>query len=163
MKGLSSIWIIVPLCHRCVRRMVAVAGENRDGILTQFSAPEVWPKQLKKLWHVELGNASPILRKDGFTPTHGRMKAKSLLHLTSKRVRYPDRCLTCGLAWCRIAWSKPLRQCFNGLSLRRHASPAFKAVLWRKDFKKHLGFGSTSPIVVSGYTSSMWVNQRTVH
>ena len=63
MKRLSrSICIIVCLCTAVASAEWSQwRGENRDGILTQFSASMVWPKQLKKLWHVELGSGDASL------------------------------------------------------------------------------------------------------
>ena len=105
MKRLSrSICIIVCLCTAVASAEWSQwRGENRDGILTQFSAPMVWPKQLKSfgMWSWGAGTLRLSLKEGGFTRTHGRSKTKLLLHLTSKRVRCfgripMDRCRTCG-------------------------------------------------------------------
>ena len=38
-------------------------GANRDGKVTGFTAPKVWPKELRQVWKtpVGLGDASPSL------------------------------------------------------------------------------------------------------
>ena len=82
MKRLSrSIWIIVCLCASVASAEWSQwRGENRDGILTQFSAPTVWPKQLKRLWRMELGSgdASPIVA-GGRIYTHTRQNENEVV------------------------------------------------------------------------------------
>ena len=171
MKRLSrSICIIVCLCTTVASAEWSQwRGENLDGILTQFSAPAVWPKQLKKLWRVELGNgdASPIVER-GRIYTHTRQDENEVVTALNLE--------TGGLLWQNSYGPVPYMWPWHGAESRgqgpfstpvfhdgvvytlgiTQALSAFDAetgqLLWRKDFKKHLGFGSsTSPIVESGY------------
>ena len=171
MKRFSrSIWIIV-----CLYATIASAqwsqwrGQNRDGILTQFSAPSVWPKRLKKLWHVELGSgdASPIVN-EGRIYTHtrqGENEVVTALDFETGQVLWRDSYGPVPYMWPWHGAESRGQGPFSTPTLHdgvvytlgvTQALSAFDAetgqVLWRKDFKKHLGFGSsTSPIVESGY------------
>ena len=171
MKGLSrSVCIIVCLCATVASaQWPQWRGRNRDGILLQFSAPTVWPKQLKKLWRVELGNgdASPIV-KEGQIYMHTRQDKNEVVTALDLE--------TGQMLWQNSYGPVPYMWPWHGAESRgqgpfstpvvhdgivytlgvTQALSAFDAetgqLLWRKDFKKHLGFGSsTSPIVESGY------------
>lgn len=171
MKRLSkNIWIIVCLCATVASAEWSQwRGQNRDGILTQFSAPEVWPKQLKKLWHVELGSgdASPIVA-EGRIYTHTRQKENEVvtaLNLETGEILWQNSYGPVPYMWPwhgaesrgQGPFSTPVIQ--DGIVYTLGVTQALSAfdtetgqLLWRKDFKKHLGFGSsTSPIVVAGY------------
>lgn len=41
-------------------------GANRDGVVKDFSAPTVWPKELKQVWKTPVGSgySSPVVSKD---------------------------------------------------------------------------------------------------
>lgn len=171
MKGLSrSICIIVCLCATVASaQWPQWRGRNRDGILLQFSAPTVWPKQLKKLWRVELGNgdASPIVN-EGQIYMHTRQNKNEVVTALDLE--------TGQMLWQNSYGPVPYMWPWHGAESRgqgpfstpvvhdgivytlgvTQALSAFEAetgqLLWHKDFKKHLGFGSsTSPIVASGY------------
>jgi outer membrane protein assembly factor BamB len=48
-------------------------GPNRDGVVTGFSIPKVWPKSLDRQWSVKVGSgySSPVVR-DGLVYQHSR-------------------------------------------------------------------------------------------
>lgn len=171
MKRLSkSIWIIVCLCATVASAQWSQwRGQNRDGILTEFSAPAVWPKQLKKLWRVEVGggDSSPIVNGRGvYTHTRqGEDEVVTALDLETGQVLWQNSYGPVPYMWPWHGAESRGQGPFSTPILHEgvvytlgvtQALSAFNAetgqLLWRKDFKKHLGFGSsTSPIVEAGY------------
>lgn len=61
-------------------------GANRDGKITGFKAPAVWPKELTKLWEVPvgLGDASPVLVNGKFYLLVSQDSTEILLCLNAK-------------------------------------------------------------------------------
>ena len=149
-----SIWIIAYLCATVASAEWSQwRGENRDGILTQFSAPEVWPKQLKKLWYVELGggDASPIVA-EGRIYTHTRQNESEVvtaLDLETGEILWQDSYGPVPYMWPwhgaesrgQGPFSTPVFH--DGVVYTLGVTQALSAfdaktgqLLWRKDFKK---------------------------
>ncbi|MCH8293309.1 PQQ-like beta-propeller repeat protein [Candidatus Poribacteria bacterium] len=61
------VWIVTLLCSfnhvSIAQEWPQWRGPNRDGIVTEFSMPEIWPDALKLKWKVEVGtgHASPVV------------------------------------------------------------------------------------------------------
>jgi len=145
-------------------------GPNRDGILEGFSAPEIWPEQLKKVWIVEVGggDSSPIVsgkRVYVHSRQGERYEVVSAIDLDSGRILWRDSYSNVSheVVWHgaesrdRGPFSTPTLS--NGVLYTFGVSQILSAynaktgkLLWRKDFAKQFGFAtSTSPIVEDGY------------
>lgn len=170
----KSVWLFALLCS-VVCGAVASAewsqwrGANRDGILGEFSAPEIWPERLKKIWSVEVGggDSSPIV-SDRRVYVHSRQgecnEVVTAIDLDSGRILWRD-------SYGDVSHSPP----WHGAESRDRgpfSTPSFHdgvlytfgvtqvlsaynsetgKLLWRRDFAKQLGFGtSTSPMVEEG-------------
>ena len=66
-KFVTCMWIITLLCNvnhvSIAQEWSQWRGPNRDGIVTEFSMPKIWPDALELKWKVEVGtgHASPIV------------------------------------------------------------------------------------------------------
>jgi formylglycine-generating enzyme required for sulfatase activity len=145
-------------------------GANRDGVLEEFSAPEVWPEQLRKVWSVEVGggDSSPII-SGKCVYVHSRQgkhdEVVTAIDLDNGSILWQD---SYGGVSHQIGWTGAEsrdRGPFSTPTLHEEklytfgvtqALSAYDAetgkLLWRRDFAKQFSFGaSTSPIVVDGY------------
>jgi outer membrane protein assembly factor BamB len=144
-------------------------GPNRDGVVSGFSAPANWPAQLKRVWRVEVGggDASPVVGgKRVYAHTRqGEREVVTAVDLDNGRILWQDSYGDVFYMWPWHGAESRGKGPFSTPALYEgklytfgvtQTLSAYNAeageLLWRKNFSKHLGFGtSTSPIVVDGY------------
>ncbi len=145
-------------------------GPNRDGVLTHFSSPEVWPKQLRKIWSVEVGggDSSPIVIGDRVyvhTRQGEHLELVSAIDLDSGRILWQDSYgdVSHSPGWYgaesrdRGPFSTPALR--DGVLYTFGVTQTLSAydaetgnLLWRRNFAKQFGFGTAmSPIVEDGH------------
>jgi outer membrane protein assembly factor BamB len=139
-------------------------GRNRDAKVTDFTAPQVWPKELAQKWktQVGLGDASPALVGDKiyvFTRQGDDEVIACLDAKTGKEVwhdKYAAEKVTPPAASHPGPRSSPAvadgKVCTFGVGgVLSCLDAASGKIVWRKDSKAHPRFfTSASPIVVDG-------------
>jgi len=63
-RALSSCFVVLLVTHvSFAQDWPQMARANRDGVVSSFAAPRVWPEKLRTIWKVPvgIGHSSPVV------------------------------------------------------------------------------------------------------